>query len=364
MSDIFENIKQALKEGKPFVAYGKPSSSPKRSIKAHFQKDKTLYFINDYTENGFVFALFDIDKSKPILFPEAECNIIQDYFSSDELKSKTKIAYKKIHQASSQKHHENLVEKALESISKQTFKKVVCSRKIEINVTHAPLDLFQRLLAFYPSAFVYFWHHPSVGTWLGATPESLLQIEDSQLKTMALASTKPFKEGELPQWQSKEINEQALVSKFIEAELSPYLSDLKIGQAQNIRAGKLWHLKSDITGKLTNQNSLQAIIKGLHPTPAVCGLPKDKAKKFILENEGYDRAYYSGFLGELNLLESEYQKNTRKTALFVNLRCMQATTKGYQIYVGGGIVEGSIPKDEWQETVNKSQTMLDIFEKH
>src|SRR5690606_19295161 len=81
----------------------------------------------------------------------------------------------------------------------------------------------------------------------------------------------------------------------------------------NYRAFQAFHLSS--RNAFTHQNryysptkndfSLDKIIEKLHPTPAVCGLPKDLSKEYILANEGYDRKFYSGFLGELNVDENK-----------------------------------------------------------
>jgi isochorismate synthase len=97
----------------------------------------------------------------------------------------------------------------------------------------------------------------------------------------------------------------------------------------------------------------------LHPTSAVCGLPKKEAKEFILQNEGYNREYYSGFLGELNIDFVTFK--TLQTDLFVNLRCMKIIKNKASLFVGCGITKESNPLDEYMETVNKSMTMKKII---
>ena len=84
-------------------------------------------------------------------------------------------------------------------------------------------------------------------------------------------------------------------------------------------------------------------------------MPKEISKEFILSNEGYDREFYTGFLGELNLT------NTERTHLFVNLRCMKLTDNKATIYVGGGITKDSTAEREWDETQHKSKTMLNLL---
>jgi isochorismate synthase len=104
---------------------------------------------------------------------------------------------------------------------------------------------------------------------------------------------------------------------------------------------------------------LEEIIKALHPTSAVCGLPKAAAKDFILQNEPYDRSYYSGFLGELNIDLATFR--TEQSDLFVNLRCMKINEKQVELFIGCGITKDSVPEAEFIETVNKSMTMRKVL---
>ena len=134
------------------------------------------------------------------------------------------------------------------------------------------------------------------------------------------------------------------------------------------------HFQTDVNARLKQNISLSALIKNLHPTPATCGLPKDNAKSFILENENYNRKYYTGFLGELNFKQKSTRNKNRRnvennayalikneTNLYVNLRCMQIKNNKATLYVGGGITKDSNPELEWQETVNKTNTMKSIL---
>ena len=94
----------------------------------------------------------------------------------------------------------------------------------------------------------------------------------------------------------------------------------------------------------------------LHPTPAVCGIPKDEAFEFIKEHEGYAREYYTGYLG---MLSSDPDCSS---ALYVNLRCMKYADNKVTVYVGCGITAQSDPEMEWQETIDKCQTMFKILD--
>ena len=184
------------------------------------------------------------------------------------------------------------------------------------------------------------------------------------MTTMSLAGTQKFKPGVKPKWTTKELEEQELFTAYIVKTLKSKLKKLEMSSTESVKAGMLWHLKTTIAGVLDSSNSLKQIVEDLHPTPAVCGLPKDMAQDFILRMENYDRKYYTGFLGELNMEASDVaNKNADpKTTLYVNLRCMELTKKEAFIYIGGGITEASDPEKEWQETEDKSSTMLQVIQ--
>lgn len=80
----------------------------------------------------------------------------------------------------------------------------------------------------------------------------------------------------------------------------------------------------------------------------------EKAKKFILENEAYDRKYYTGYLGPIDTTENS-------AIMYVNLRCMEVLANTIRLYVGGGITKDSDVHAEWEETINKAQTMLKVL---
>ena len=238
--------------------------------------------------------------------------------------------------------------------------KVVLSRKEIVEVPDYNLKtVFEKLLAEYPDAFTYCFFHPETGLWLGAFSERLIKMKDNFFNTMAVAGTRVLPEYPNVVWGEKEQEEQRLVTDFIVKQLKNKTMDMTVSLPYNLDAGKIQHIKTDISGTVHRNSGLREMIKVLHPTPTVCGFPKDAAKDFIIENEGYDREYYSGFLGELNKDFSGYSAGSD---LYVNLRCMKIADGKASIYVGCGITLASIPEKEWIETVNKSQTMKRILQ--
>jgi isochorismate synthase len=365
---FFENLKKQYSEGLPFVAYRKPLET---CVKAFLQKDTSLIITTDFTESGFVFAPFD-NHDDAILIPLASSKSAET-----EIIGSNTIQQPNLHEDildSDTNAHIKLVQKGIETINSGKLKKVVLSRKEVLSIGKKDaIAIFQRLLNTYNSAFVYIWFHPKVGMWLGATPESLISLKNNRLSTMSLAGTKLSNDDKDIIWGKKEKEEQQLVTDFIIKQLDLSMSDMTISEARSVKAGHLVHLETKVSGVLKD-TGLFEVLRKLHPTPAICGLPRTVAKDFILENENYDREFYTGFLGELNLLESTKRNTNRRNTennaygsilkvsnLYVNLRCMQIKNGKAHIYVGGGITKDSIPENEWYETINKANTMKKVL---
>mgnify|MGYP003945639489 FL=1 len=286
------------------------------------------------------------------MIPEKESEIITTVFQKKEIVIQEKERH--LSDEAAQRQFENLVKKGIQAIENHEFKKVVLSRKESLNLMDFDvITAFESLVQLYPTTFVYCFYHPKVGTWLGATPEQLVKANESEFKTIALAGTQKDTGSNEVVWLKKEQEEQQFVTDYIVEKLKNVASELLVSKPYSLKAGSIWHIKTDISGTLNSSSSLQQVIQLLHPTPAVCGFPKDKSKAFILENEKYDRTFYTGFLGELNIGD--------KTDLFVNLRCMQIDKAKAHLFMGCGITKDSIPEKEWEESINKSMTMKKIL---
>jgi isochorismate synthase len=348
VKEVRDNIHASLKNELPFVVYRKPNTANGNAV---FQKDSKEYFTSDYSENGFVFAPFNSDE-KALFIPFS--NAEQQPFKVDESFPMNVSTIDVIDLEQEKENHVNLVQKGIDFINNSTADKIVLSRKKILELDSIDLiEIYQKLVANYPSAYVYFWYHPATGVWMGATPEVLLSVKNEQFKIMSLASTQEYK-GDLDvAWNKKEIEEHQIVTDYIVSKLEA--RDLEISEAYTVKAGSLVHLRADISGRISSSEfNLKKLIDVLHPTPAICGMPKELAKEFILENENYYREYYTGFLGEIN---------DTKIDLFVNLRCMKLDVNEKQatLYIGGGITKSSNPELEWKETVAKSKVMKKVL---
>ncbi|WP_052732905.1 chorismate-binding protein [Hymenobacter terrenus] len=259
-----------------------------------------------------------------------------------------------------------LVRTGVAAIEEKKVVKVVSSRAARrpLPVGFDPLAAFAELGQQYPRAFVSLVSVPGVGTWLGASPEVLAAVTaDGQFHTMALAGTQPLTPGLTPQaaiWRQKEIEEQALVARYIVNCFKQLrLREYHESGPRTVVAGQLLHLRTDFEVDLKHvpyPSSLGTdMLRLLHPTSAVGGMPKVPALAFLQAHEGYDRAYYSGFLGPVNVAAPGVSH------LFVNLRCLQLRATEAILYAGTGLTIDSDPAREWQETEMKMQTVATVL---
>jgi isochorismate synthase len=353
MTKIFNKVQYHFDSKLPFVIYKKPNEL---NIIGVFQNTTDLFLIDNFTEKGFIFCSFDGNKN--IIIPENQSEILMEEMNFEESVSTSNNL--KIENEIAKDKFEKLVQNGINFINENQFQKVVLSRMETIELSDFNLiTTFKNNINNYPTAFCYCFFHPEIGLWFGATPEQLLQVSNNKFSTVSLAGTQKVDIANEPIWYEKEKQEQQFVTDFIKENLDKSDLKLEISEPFTARAGNLIHLKTIISSEINSNFNLKNCIEILHPTPAVCGLPKQEAKDFIIENEGYNREFYTGFLGELNY--------NNKTDLFVNLRCMKLEIASFlamteaHIFVGCGITKDSIPEKEWQETVNKSFTMKTIL---
>lgn len=329
---------------------------------------------------GFFFCPFQVTKEEPNLFIKADL-----YFDGERVTSAPETPQQPLqafytlldtpqrinawHTPASPQRHAfqteegfvGAVHQAVEAIQAGQMEKVVLSRTDQETLPDgfSPVAAFRAMTEKYPRAFVSLVSVPGVGTWMGATPEILVSIDEQQVfHTMALAGTQPAVENVADAiWRQKEIEEQAMVERYVlscfkKLRLREYT---EVGP-RTIIAGGLMHLRTDFKVNLREVHFPTLgtdMLELLHPTSAICGLPKAPALQFILDHEGYNRSYYSGFLGPVNSPAGSH--------LYVNLRCMQLLAQEAILYAGAGVTEGSVAQKEWLETQHKMQTMRQVL---
>jgi isochorismate synthase len=237
----------------------------------------------------------------------------------------------------------------LHEIKKNNLGKAVFSRVKEVSIHYnAKEKLFDALCANYPQAFVYELKSQEFGHWVGATPETLLEGEHGDFETAALASTKKVEDA--TDWGEKEIEEQALVTRFIEDRLNKLNLKFIVEGRNELVAGPVKHLHTKFSS--IEGEDAHLLIGELHPTPAVSGLPRAEAIELIERVESHDRSLYTGFIG---LLKNDAH-------VYVNLRCLQIIGEKAYLYLGGGYTKDSEVEKEWEETENKAKTLIKVLE--
>ena len=341
-----------IQQGDIFAVYRIPGEDTAHIL---MQDDWSPLILQDVSQlnglQGYVMAPYHITDEHPlvVLRPDIKSLLPIPKSAADE-------AFRHPEYQQSKAEYECCFSVFKKALQEKRLDKLVLSRQINVdrNPAFSPGQAFFAACRRYKYSYVYLCHTPVTGTWLGSTPEILLSGSGNQWHTVALAGTQPLCNGELPaSWDNKNREEQRLVAMYVKQQLTAHGIAFSEEAPHAVRAGELSHLRSDFHFSLPEANHLGDLLKRLHPTPAVCGLPKEDAYRFTLKEEGYDRRYYSGFTGRLH--------PAGNTDLYVNLRCMHIGQQSLNLYAGGGLMPSSVIDEEWQETEDKLQTMLKLI---
>ena len=362
---FIQAIQQCIDKNLVFAAYQLPHSDAVRLVVQKNPNPIKVIISSELLEKeGFLVSPFiENEKNKSYLIQPDLNYISTDYIDFDELNSLEKVEQNEPafdNGAISKNEFINQVNRIKDSIEKGSFEKAVMSRikVVERNYRSKLTEILRLLSSSYTNAFIYIFNINGQ-LWMGATPEPLICSHKNDLETVSLAGTREFNPENLNlhNWSKKERIEQELVTRFIEKTLNKFqIDEFHMDGPYTKKAGNLVHLRTDLNLDFNKVNGqLGNLVKELHPTSAVCGLPKNESMQFLIENEKHNRSYYSGFLGPLNLDE--------RILLFVNLRCMQVLCDRLVLHIGAGITSDSVPEDEWTETEIKADTLLSIIHK-
>ena len=286
-------------------------------------------------QSGFVIAPFEVKEGQPIVL------IRPDKVTSHPLPHTSYLSSLPSHLSPLTSSYSIDFANYHSQLLQGTFRKIVLARQAD-ETTDQPIDpveLFHCACQLYPRMFIALVYTPQSGMWLTATPEILLEGSGCDWRTIALAGTMRLEDGQLDgegentTWSTKNIEEQRVVATYIAQCLEQFANDFREEGPRTVRAANLVHLRSDFTFTLPSDDRIGDLLQQLHPTPAVCGLPKREAFQFIIRNEYSPRRYYSGFMGPLHLQPL--------TSLYVSLRCMHIEGNSYHLYAGGGLLRDS-----------------------
>jgi len=326
---------------------------------------------------GFVFAPFHENDKKIYLKGELQITFTDSGIKLNPLDTKEeylrwlektlkynseiRLGNKNNSKSTSKSDYQGWVNAGIQGIMNGEFKKVVPARILVKDWKGNPIEIFNNLSRRYPNAFVSLTYTPQAGCWIGATPELLLSVDKNKIfRTASLAGTKAFDNSvklHNVTWTQKEIEEQAMVSRYIiNCFKTIRLREFDEEGPMTIKAGNLVHLKTNFLVDMKNTNFLNlgsTMLRLLHPTSAVCGMPKEAASRFLQKSENFDRGYFSGYLGPVNVED--------ETSIFVNIRCARLMENNFIIFAGAGVTSYSEAESEWEETELKCKTLLDVM---
>ena len=252
-----------------------------------------------------------------------------------------------------------VVRKALDGINSGALQKIVLAREVDLDMD-SPVDPFDLLSAWQqrtPNSFSFLFDFAD-GTFLGCSPERLLSRRKDSISTESLAGTtrrgvtpaEDFRLGQLLLEDPKLCHEHALVSQFVTEKITPFVTELQIGDSSGIfKLDRIQHRYLPVKARLKPDVSDTDLLEQLHPTPAVGGLPQATAQAYLNNHEGFDRGWYSGVVGVFSEQNADFVVAIRSALVKAqNVRC----------YSGVGIVDGSVSEDEWLELESKIESLL------
>ncbi|CAN2244250.1 isochorismate synthase [Candidatus Planktophila dulcis] len=243
------------------------------------------------------------------------------------------------------------VAQAITRIETTKVDKVVLARDL-LATTSADIDarpILAKLASEYPSTWTF-----AVDGLVGATPELLLRLSRGMVTSRVLAGTIPKTGDDAKDLalaaslarSSKDLEEHEYAVRSVAEALEPFCSSTNVPESPFVlHLANVMHLATDVTGALTETKhrvDAFSLLKNLHPSAAVCGTPRNIAFDIIDEIEGMNRGRYAGPVGWIDA--------SGDGELGIALRTGQITGKEIRIYAGCGIVAGSNPEKELEES--------------
>ncbi|MDN2662328.1 isochorismate synthase MenF [Psychromonas sp. 14N.309.X.WAT.B.A12] len=328
------------------------------SVKSHLKELKKMGHDNPIAIGSIP---FDITQKTEFFIPNN--SVYSDNFDSSSENSEsnaTKLI--SLSQVTGEQHFKGAVNKALSLSENTQLDKVVLSRAIDVQ-TSETLNAQSMARVLYqqnPSAYVFSIPQSNGSILVGASPELLVKKQGNQVSSNPLAGsrkrtaiTKQNEQLSEELWScTKDRFEHKLVAEAVYQNLKPFCDQLNNPKAPSIiETSAMIHLSTKIDGTLTSENtSALDLAYALHPTPAICGTPAHLAKATIQHLEGYERAQFCGAVGWMDA--------DGNGEWVVTIRCGVIQQNSIRLYAGAGIVQGSDPAAEFNETEAKLNTML------
>ena len=322
-----------------------------------------ILFLKNQHNNLIIYNIckaFDINNLENEI--QKTVDFLDDLFS-EEINELKPAKFEDPFYSNSYESWKSQVENALLNINGGYFSKVVLSREVHFKLTDSPKlsNLLNELSEKFPRCYTYAYKKGN-SVFIGASPEKLAKFSNGWIEIDALAGSAPrgktqeednFYEQFLLN-SEKNINEQQSVVNFIKELIENISDEISFDEKPLIRKlPNIQHLWTRIKAKLNKDYKLFDVLLKLHPTPAICGTPWDVAQNYILKVEKHDRGLYTGNIGWFNLTGNGEFAVAIRSALIKNNELFA--------YSGCGIVEGSEPQSEFEESEIKLKPILSLF---
>jgi menaquinone-specific isochorismate synthase len=256
---------------------------------------------------------------------------------------------------------EDAVRKALEAMGREEFTKVVLARILDVSTSRPldPVEVLRHLRAENTGAHVFLFEPEPGGPLVGAAPETVATLRRGEFAATAVAGSVP--RGETPDdadrfaeqllASTKDRVEHAFVVEDMVSRLEPRCTSVSAQSEPHVlRLARIQHLETYVEARARDGETVLTLLEALHPTPAVCGVPTDRALAFLREEEPFERGWYAGPVGFFD---------AGGNGVFVPaLRSAVARGESWRLYAGAGLVEASDPALEWEETGIKFEPIL------
>jgi menaquinone-specific isochorismate synthase len=255
---------------------------------------------------------------------------------------------------------ESAVERTLEAIARGEVSKAVLARTLDVELERpiSPVDLVLALWRQHTGTHAFLFEPVAGRALLGAAPEAIVTLRGDEFAATAVAGS--VASGETAEEQrrlaaeplgsGKDRAEQRIVTDDMVSRLEAAGHTVDADPEPHVLTlARIQHLETEIRATVTEEDAL-ALVERLHPTPAVAGLPQQAALDFLARTEPFERGWYAGPVGWFD---------PEGDGHFVPaLRMAVGDGRAWRLFAGAGIVEGSVPSSEWEETAIKFQPVL------
>jgi len=284
--------------------------------------------------------------------------------NAQDLRPKAKGPKHKLSSNFTKSEFENSVRKAKGYIKKGDIIQVVLSQRFRTKLNYSPFDVYRALRSLNPSPYMYYLNFGEI-KMIGSSPELLVRCEDGVVETRPIAGTRPR--------GRNEIEDKALEKELLEdiKERAEHVMLVDLGRNDIGRVCKpgsvkvsdfmfveryshVMHIVSNCVGALSPAQNAFSVLKAAFPAGTVTGAPKIRAMEIIDELENTRRGPYAGAVG--------YFSFSGNMDTCINIRTILVKGNDAYIQAGAGIVADSVPKKEYQETINKLKAMIKAIE--